>query len=42
MFTMLISHSNLSGCSLEDLLRAMDNRDKWRERVREIHAGSAT
>ena len=29
-------------CSLEDLLGVMDNREGWRERVREIHAGSAT
>ena len=33
-----------TGCSLEDLLGAMDDRDRWRERerererVREIHA----
>ena len=31
-----------SGCSLEDLLNAMDNRDEWRGRVREIHAHSTT
>ena len=31
-----------TGCSLEDLLGAMDDRDKWQERVSEIHAGSAT
>ena len=28
-----------TGCSLEDLLEAMDNREGWWERVREIHAG---
>ena len=28
--------------SLEDLPRAMDDRDGWRERVREIHSSSAT
>ena len=28
------------GCSLEDLPEAMDDRDKWRERVREICACS--
>ena len=28
--------------SLKDLSEAMDNRDRWRERVREICAGSAT
>ena len=28
--------------SLKDLPRAMDDRDGWQERVREIHAGSAT
>ena len=27
-----------TGCSLEDLLRAMDDREKWGERVREICA----
>ena len=27
-----------TGCSMEDLLRAMDNRDDWWERVREICA----
>ena len=31
-----------TGCSLEDLSRAMDDRDGWQERVREIHAGIAT
>ena len=31
-----------TGRSLEDLPGVMDNRDRWRERVREIHAGSAT
>ena len=31
-----------TGCSLEDLPGAMDNRDGWWERVREIRAGSAT
>ena len=30
------------GCSLDDLLGAMDNRDRCRERVREIHASSTT
>ena len=30
------------GCSLEDLQGAMDDRDKWRERVRRICAGSVT
>ena len=29
-------------CSLEDLTGAMDDRDGWWERVREIHAGSMT
>ena len=29
-------------CSLEDLSVAMDDRDRWQERVREIHASSAT
>ena len=31
-----------TGCSLEDLPRARDNRDGWRERVREILAGDVT
>ena len=30
------------GCSLEDLPEAMDDREEWRERVREIHADGAT
>ena len=30
------------GCSLEDLMRAIDDRERWRERVREIRAGGAT
>ena len=29
-------------CSLEDLPEAMDDRDEWQERVREIHASSMT
>ena len=31
-----------TGCNLEDLPEAMNNREKWRERVRDIHAGSTT
>ena len=31
-----------TGCSSKDLLGAIDDRDGWRERVREISAGSAT
>ena len=31
-----------TGCSLEDLPEAMEDRDGWRARVREIHAGSTT
>ena len=31
-----------TGCSLEDLLEAMDNREVWRERVRNMHADSST
>ena len=31
-----------SGCSLEDRLGAMDDRDGWSERIREISAPSAT
>ena len=31
-----------TGCSLEDFPEAMDDRDGWRERVREIRAGSVT
>ena len=30
-----------AGCSLEDLPGAMDNREGWKERVREIRAGGA-
>ena len=30
------------GCSLEDLPKAMDNRDEWRERVKEIRASTTT
>ena len=29
-------------CSLEDLPGAMDDRDEWRERVKEIRAGGVT
>ena len=31
-----------TGCSLEDLPGTMDDREGWRERVREIRAGGAT
>ena len=31
-----------TGCSPEDLPKAMNNREKWRERVRDIHATSTT
>ena len=31
-----------TGCSLEDLPGAMDDTDRWRERVREIRAGGTT
>ena len=31
-----------TGCSPEDLPEAMKNREKWRERVRDIHAGGMT
>ena len=30
------------GCSPEDMLEAMNNREKWRERVRDIRANSTT
>ena len=30
------------GCDLEDLLEAMDDREGWWERVRDIHAGGTT
>ena len=30
------------GCCLEDLPKAMDDRDKWQERVREIYVNSMT
>ena len=31
-----------TGCSLEDLPEAMNNREEWRERVRDIDAGGTT
>ena len=31
-----------TGCSLKDPLGVLDNRDGWRERVRDIRAGSVT
>ena len=31
-----------TGCSLEELTEAMDNRERWRERVRDIRADGAT
>ena len=31
-----------TGCSPEDLLEAMDDREKWRERVRDILASGTT
>ena len=31
-----------TGYSLEDILSAMDGRDRWREGIREFRAGSAT
>ena len=31
-----------TGCSLEDQPGAMDYKDEWRKRVREIHASSTT
>ena len=31
-----------TGCSLEDLLEVMDDREGWRERVRKIHTDDAT
>ena len=31
-----------TGWSLEDVSEAKNNRDRWRERVKKIHAGSAT
>ena len=31
-----------TGCSPEDLPRAMNDREKWRERVRDIHASGTT
>ena len=31
-----------TGCSLDDLPGAMDDRDKWRERIREIRASILT
>ena len=31
-----------TGCNPEDLPKAMNNREKWRERVRDIRAGGTT
>ena len=31
-----------TGCNPEDLPKAMNDREKWRERVRHIHAGGKT
>ena len=31
-----------TGCNPEDLLEAMNDREKWREMVRDIHAGGTT
>ena len=31
-----------TGCNFEDLPEAMNDREKWRKRVRDIHAGGAT
>ena len=31
-----------TGCSLEDLPEAMNDRERWRERVRDIRAGGTT
>ena len=31
-----------TGCNPEDLPKAMNDREKWRERVRDVHAGSTT
>ena len=31
-----------TGCNPEDLPEAMNDREKWRERVRDIHAGGTT
>ena len=31
-----------TGCSLEDVLGAIDDKEGWQERVRKIHAGATT
>ena len=31
-----------TGCTPEDLPEAMNDREEWRERVRDIHAGGTT
>ena len=31
-----------TGCNPEDLPEAMNDREKWRERVRDIHTGGTT
>ena len=38
--TYIKQHCANTGCSLEDLLEAMDNREGWWERVRDIRADS--
>ena len=35
-------HSCVSGCNPEDLPKAMNDREKWRERVRDIRARGTT
>ena len=42
---MLFYHSTLNkdtGCNPEDLPKAMNDREKWRERVRDICSGGMT
>ena len=40
--TYIQQHCEDTGCSPEDLPEAMNDREKWRERVRDIRAGGTT
>ena len=41
-FNQAADNSTLDGCSPEDLPEAMNDREKWRERIRDIRAGGTT
>ena len=40
--TYILQRCEDTGCSPEDLPEAMNDREKWRERVRDIHASGTT